>query len=97
MTNSIMQNPGDRRGSLSVVQLLAAGAVTASVIFVLCWIGTFIPYSSPAHAYIGLFTAADLNSTRALVEGAFWSLLFGGLAAALFALVYNSVAGVARR
>jgi hypothetical protein len=80
-----------------VVRLLVTGAVTSAVIFVLCWIGTFIPYTSPSHAYIGLFTNAEISSVRALIEGGLWSVLFGGFAVALFALVYNSVAGFARR
>ena len=58
---------------------------------------SFIPYSSPTHAYIEVFTNADVGSVRALAEGAVWSLLFGGSAAAVFALVYNAVAAVGRR
>jgi hypothetical protein len=85
------------RHTVSVTRLLVTGAVTAAAIFVLCWIGTLIPYSSPTHAYIGLFTNADVSSGRALVEGAVWSLLFGGLSAALFAVTYNAAARVARR
>jgi hypothetical protein len=97
MATSFVQNPVDERHSLSVVRLLVTGAVTSAVIFVLCWIGTFIPYTSPSHAYIGLFTNAEISSVRALIEGGLWSVLFGGFAVALFALVYNSVAGFARR
>ena len=77
---------------LSVLRLLITGAVTAAAVFVLCWIGTFIPFSSPTHAYIGVFTNAEVNSGRALAEGSLWSLLFGGLVGALFAVVYNATA-----
>ena len=83
--------------TVSVARLLVTGAVTAAAIFVICWIGTLIPFSSPTHAYIGLFTAAETNSGSALIEGTFWSLLFGGLSAALFAVVYNATAGMLRR
>lgn len=82
---------------LTVTRLAVAGGVTAALIFVLCWIGAFIPYSSPTHAYIGLFTSADLKSTAALAEGSLWSLLFGGLSGGLFAFVYNLFASLDRR
>jgi len=74
---------------VGVLRLALTGAVTAAVVFVLCWIGTFIPFSSPTHAYIGLFTPAEMNSLGALGGGAVWSFLFGGLSGGLFALTYN--------
>lgn len=86
-----------RSHMLSVTRLLVAGGVTAAVVFVLCWLGTFIPFSSPTHAYIGLFTTLEVSSLEALAEGAVWSLLFGALAAGLFALVYNATAPLVRR
>jgi hypothetical protein len=82
---------------LSIARLFVAGGVTASVIFVLCWLGTFIPFSSPTHAYISLFTPADIASVTALIEGTVWSLLFGALSGALFALIYNATAPLVRR
>lgn len=81
--------PETDRHMLSVVRLLVAGGLTASVVFLLCWVGAFLPFSSPTHAYIGLFTAAEYTSEQALAEGFCWSLLFGGLVGAVFALVYN--------
>lgn len=84
----------ERGHTLSVMRLLIAGGVTAAMVFVLCWIGTFIPFSSPTHAYIGLFTNADLSSGLALVEGTCWSLLFGALVGAAFALIYNATAAL---
>ena len=82
---------------LSVIRLVFAGAVTAAVIFILCWLGTFIPFSSPTHAYISLFTHADMRSIEAFMEGSVWSLLFGALSGGLFALIYNATAPFARR
>lgn len=82
---------------LSVKRLVVAGSVTASVVFVLCWLGTFIPFSSPTHAYIGLFTPEEVKSVNALMEGSLWSLLFGGLSGGLFALIYNAAAPLGRR
>jgi hypothetical protein len=77
--------------------LLIAGGATAAIVFVLCWVGTFIPFSSPTHAYIGLFTNADVSSVQALAEGTCWSLLFGALVGAAFALIYNATAALGRK
>jgi len=83
--------------SIGALRLGLTGAITASLIFILCWVGTLVPFSSPTHAYIGLFTPAETNSFLALCEGAAWSFLFGGLSGALFALIYNALAGLERR
>jgi hypothetical protein len=82
---------------IGVLRLALTGAITAGLVFVLCWLGTFIPFSSPTHAYIGLFTPAEMNSGGALVEGAVWSFLFGGLSGAVLAWVYNALGGLDRR
>lgn len=87
----------DRSHTVSVTRLLVAGGVTAAVVFALCWVGTFVPFSSPTHAYLSLFTNADMSSGRALAEGALWSLLFGALVGAAFALIYNATASLGRR
>ena len=81
---------------LGVLRLGLTGAVTAAVVFVLCWLGTFIPFSSPTHAYIGLFTPFPMNSFAALCQGIGWSFLFGGLSGALFAWVYNLLGPIDR-
>lgn len=86
-----VESNADRQGKLSVGRLSVAGATTAVVVFVLCWLGMAIPLSGPTHAYVTLFTAAEPRSVAALAEGSLWSLLFGGLVSALFALVYNRV------
>lgn len=82
---------------LSASRLLVTGGVTAALLFVLCWLGTYIPVVNPTHSYIGLFTARPVDSPMALVEGALWSLLFGALAGAVFALTYNATASLDRR
>jgi hypothetical protein len=38
-----------------------------------------------------------MQSGAALLEGSFWSLLFGGLSGALIAAIYNLFAGLERR
>jgi hypothetical protein len=76
--------------------MLVAGGATAALIFVLCWIGTFVPFSTPTHAYLSLFTQAEVSSVPALVQGGLWSLLFGALVGGAFALVYNATASLGR-
>jgi hypothetical protein len=82
------------RQRIGVLRLALTGAITAALVFVLCWLGTFIPFSSPTHAYIGLFTLAEMNSVAALCEGAAWSFLFGGVSGGLFAWIYNLLSGL---
>jgi hypothetical protein len=82
---------------VSVSRLGFTGGVTAALVFVLCWLGTFVPFSSPTHAYISLFTALGVNTPEALIEGSLWSLLFGGFGAAIFAIVYNFFEGLESR
>ncbi|MEO6361196.1 MAG: hypothetical protein ABIO43_11585 [Sphingomicrobium sp.] len=49
-----------------------------------------LPFSSPTHAYVSLFTTAEISSVRALAEGTFWSLVFGMLAGAVISSFYNA-------
>lgn len=85
---------GDRK--LSVLRLALTGALVAALLFVLCWLGTFVPLSSPTHAYISLFTPAPMSSTLALLEGTCWSLAFGAVIGALIAFVSNALGGLFR-
>lgn len=82
---------------IGVTRLAATLGVGAALIFVLCWLGTFIPVSSPTHAYISLFTSAKPSSGVALLEGSVWSFLFGALTGALLAALYNQFARLDRR
>ena len=82
--------------NLSISRLAATGGVSMALIFVLCWIGTFIPFFSPTHAFIPLFTRAEMQSVTALIEGGVWALLFGLVVGAIVALVYNLFAGLDR-
>lgn len=85
-----------RSNRLGVRRLVIAAGLTAAAAFVLCWLGMFIPFSSPTHAYVGLFTAAEPKSALAFAEGTFWSLLFGALVGGLFGLIYNATASFVR-
>jgi hypothetical protein len=81
---------------ISILRAGAAGGLGLAVLMLLCWIGAFIPFSSPTHAYINLFTPAELHSVRALMEGSFWALLFGLVAGVVFAAAYNLMARLER-
>ena len=82
---------------IGIARLSATLGVGAALIFILCWLGTFIPVSSPTHAYIGLFTLAPPDSGTALLEGSVWSFLFGALSGALLAALYNQFERLDRR
>lgn len=88
------ESPRSRIGIRRLALTLGVGAV---VVFVFCWLGTFIPLSSPTHAYIPLFTAAPPSSPAALMEGSVWSFLFGVLSGAILAVLYNAFEGLDRR
>jgi hypothetical protein len=77
---------------LDVLRVAIAGGTTAAALLRLCWLGTFIPLAGATHAYIELFTTAPVRSGLALAEGFCWSLLFGALAGAVFAMIYNATA-----
>lgn len=81
---------------LGYLHLAVSGALTALAIFVSCWVAAHVPPFNATHAYISLFTEADILSGRALVDGGFWSLVFGAFAATMFAAVYNLTAPLAR-
>lgn len=82
---------------IGIARLAATLGVGAALIFVLCWLGTFIPASSPTHGYIGLFTSAQPDSGAALLEGSVWSFLFGALTGIVLAALYNLFALLDRR
>lgn len=94
LTEDFAKTP--HRHVLSVTRLIATGGITGAVLFVLCWLGSFVPVSSATHAFISLFTPAEAQSANALAEGTVWSFLFGSLAGGVFAVVYNVCARFGR-
>lgn len=84
----ITSSAGAGQGA-GVVRFALTGALASAGFFLLCWLGTFVPFASPTHGYIGLFTNAEMNSVAALLEGGVWALAFGAVAGALLALTYN--------
>ncbi len=81
---------------LSVVRLAVTGAVAAVIFFALCWVATSLPIGAATHMYIQLFTNAQISSTTALIQGAGSSMVFGAVAGALIAAVYNLTAAFDR-
>ena len=82
---------------IGIRRLAATLGVGAAAVFGLCWLGNFIPFSGPTHAYIGLFTSVEPTSALALLEGVVWSFLFGVLTGAVLAALYNLFARLDRR
>ena len=97
MVTSQLPYLGSGANRIGIPRLAATLGVGAILIFILCWVGTFIPLSSPTHAYIGLFTPAKPSSGAALLEGSVWSFLFGALTGTVLAALYNLFALLDRR
>lgn len=89
MATSEFTHVDSRPHRFGVTRLATTLGVGAALIFGLCWLGTFIPLSSPTHDYIGLFTPAQPNSVATLFEGGGWSPLFGAVTGAVLAALYN--------
>ncbi len=77
---------------LSIVRIALAGAATAAIFFVLCWLGALLPIGPATHMYLKLFTNAEATSAIALVQGVCWSIGFGLIVGGLFAWTYNLLA-----
>jgi len=82
---------------VSVLLFAGTGAIASAVFFGLCWLGAYLPFGSPTHMYLQLFTTAETSSALALGQGLCWSLIFGAVAGGLIALVHNALAYLTRR
>ena len=66
--------------------------VVLIALFAICAIAQAVaPGLQLAHAWVGLFTAAEPGSSRAWIEGLFYSALFGAFVGGVFAASYNAV------
>jgi hypothetical protein len=93
ITTADRANPG----RLGVLRLAATGSLSAAIFFLLCWTGAVLGLGPLSHMYVALFTSAAVTSGLALLEGLCWSLVFGLVAGALIAAVYNALAALDRR
>lgn len=76
--------------SVSIVRATIASALTFGIFFALCWAG--IPLKVPvSHMFVSLFTARQVDTTAALLDGTLWSLGFGALIAFLLTFLYNAL------
>ena len=82
----------DIPGPVSVTALGCALSTALIVLFVLCLLIALVFPNLPAtHAWVGLFSAAPLNSARVWFDGVLFSIVFGWVAAIVFGVVYNRV------
>jgi len=76
----------DIPGPVSVTALGCALSTALIVLFALVF-----PNLPATHAWVGLFSAAPLNSARVWFDGVLFSIVFGWVAAIVFGVVYNRV------
>lgn len=69
---------------LNVARCAFTGAAVLIVLFVLCWTTAAAGVLNASHAFISLFTPAEVSSFAALIEGALWALGFGALVATFY-------------
>jgi len=79
-------------GPVSITALGCALSTALIVLFVFCLLVALVFPDLPAtHAWVGLFSAAPLNSLRVWFDGILFSIVFGWVAAIVFGIVYNRV------
>jgi hypothetical protein len=93
-TAQLVAPPRDRIG---IARLALTGATSMGLFYILCWSGAALGVVPVSHLYLQLFSDAPMPSTAMLLEGTIWSFLFGSLAGALIALLYNALRGLDRR
>ena len=81
-------------GNVGVLRFSITGALSAGAFFILCWLAALLPIGPATHMFIRLFTDAEITSSLALFVGTCWALLFGLVAGALIALIYNLLASL---
>jgi hypothetical protein len=82
-----------KAGSEAGVDIMALGwglSATLVALFVVCALAAMLfPTLPVAHNWLGLFSTAPAGSLWNLIEGVFWSIVFGWFSAGIFGLVYN--------
>ena len=81
-------------GKVGVLRFSIAGALSAGVFFILCWLAAWLSIGLVSHMFIPLFTDAAATSGLALFKGTCAALLFGLVAGALIAFFYNLLASL---
>ncbi len=79
--------------TLSPLGAAIAMSIALMVLFAICAIVLLVwPGVPAAHAWVGLFTIAPVNSAQSWMEGLFFSLAMGMIVGTIFAVVHNAVA-----
>lgn len=79
-------------GTLSLSAAAVGLSLALVALFIVCAVVQLIaPNIQATHAWIGLFTTAELPSLRAWIEGILFSVVFGLIAGAIFVLGYNRI------
>jgi hypothetical protein len=66
-------------------------SVALVILFILCALAQLVaPGLQAAHAWVGLFTTAPVQSLQAWIEGLAFSVVFGAVAGTVFVLGYNA-------
>ena len=81
---------------ISVTRLTLTGALATLILYVACWLAAIILNLPATHMFISLFTAYEITSVAALVEGGCWAFVWGGFAGAVIAALYNLLGFVDR-
>lgn len=90
-----VSNPASSQIRLGLARCALTGAVVLAVLFAICWLAAAAGLTG-SHMFVSLFTLAPIASSAALAVGLFWSLISGGVAGALAAIVYNALSFLAR-
>lgn len=80
----------------SVVRLSLTGAVSLTIVYILCWLGAVLNIAV-THRFIGLFTDGDVTAVSTLLIGGCWALAAGLVIGAVIAIVYNLLGFTERR
>ena len=94
MSSTIIADSSTR--SVGILHFAVVGAVVLGIVFVACWLLAFTPIPV-THAFIALFTTAEMTSSTAFVQGLCWSLVFGAWVGFLVAVVNRLVTSIGMR
>ena len=95
--STAVQSTAPRPHRIGATRPAMTGALFMGIFYILCWSGAALGIVPVSHLYLQLFSDAPMPSTAMLVEGAIWSVVFGLVAGALIALLYNALHGLDRR
>jgi len=79
----------DAPARLSIAGLGWGFSIALAVLFVLAMLSALFFPMRVAHGWVTLFSDAPLYSSQAWIDGLFWSVVVGWLAALVLGTVYN--------